>query len=256
MNSSRAGKFVRQPTDYVAFIPKPLPPEPPLDIDTEICNLLAGAAEKLGRLDGITVNLPNPDPFISMFVRKEAVLSSQIEGTQASLDDILAYELKLPKDSMPFDVEEIVNYVKSMNYGLKRLTELPLSLRLIREIHEQLLMNACGGDRAPGEFRTSQNWIGPAGCTLSDAVFIPPPPAEMKNAMGSLENYLHEDTKTPNLIKAALVHAQFETIHPFLDGNGRIGRLLITFMLCYYGSLSRPLLYLSYFFKQHRSHYY
>jgi len=225
-------------------------------MEAELVSMLEKASEKLGRLDGMTVNLPSLDLFVAMFVRKEAVLSSQIEGTQASLDDIIVYELTPPKRYMPADVAETVNYVKAMNYGLNRVSELPLSLRLMREIHERLLEDTRGSHRTPGEFRRSQNWIGPPGCDLANATFIPPPPDEMVIAMGELEKFLHEDVSIPILINAAIAHAQFETIHPFLDGNGRIGRLLITFTLCHKGVLKSPLLYLSYFFKANRSSYY
>lgn len=191
-----------------------------------------------------------------MYVRKEAVLSSQIEGTQASLIDVLEFEVQALDPRKPKDVDEVVNYLDAMNYGLKRLQELPVSLRLIREIHERLLSGVRGQERLPGEFRNSQNWIGPQGCGLTDALFVPPPPAEMKAALHDLEKFLHDPTPMPFLIKAGLVHAQFETIHPFLDGNGRVGRLLITFLMCEQQVLQRPLLYLSYFFKRNRTEYY
>ena len=206
----------------------------------------------------MTINLPNPDLFLSMYVRKEALLSSQIEGTQASLDDVLAYEAREPKQGVRNDSDEVVNYVRAMNYGIQRINTLPLSLRLIREIHAELLQNVRGGEeaRTPGEFRTSQNWIGHPGCTLNEAAFIPPPPDEMKNALYELEKFLHSDTRLPVLVKCALVHAQFETIHPFLDGNGRVGRLLITLLLCHTGMMRKPLLYLSYYLKANRDSYY
>jgi Fic family protein len=212
----------------------------------------------LGRLEGLTVNLPNPNLFVSMYVRKEALLSSQIEGTQASLDDVLAYEVRRPDQPASQDAGEVVNYVRAMNFGLRRRATLPLSLRLIREIHAELLKGVRGGEptKLPGEFRTTQNWIGHPGCTLDQATFVPPPPHEMKAALYDLEKFLHSKRRLPVLVHCALAHAQFETIHPFVDGNGRVGRLLITFLLCHAGVLKRPLLYLSYYFKAHRQEYY
>lgn len=191
-----------------------------------------------------------------MYVRKEAVLSSQIEGTQSSLQDLLAAEAHILSPDRPRDVDEVVNYVTAMNYGLERMRELPLSMRLIKEIHERLLDGVRGARLTPGELRTSQNWIGPGGCTLNEATFVPPPPHEVPASLGALETFLHSQSDLPLLIQIGLAHAQFETIHPFLDGNGRIGRLLITFLLCQRGILVKPVLYLSHFFKQHRSQYY
>lgn len=249
----RSGAYIKQMQGYQAFIPKPLPPEP-LIIDWEMQELLSKADRALGRLDGITEILPNPDLFVSMYIKQEAVLSSQIEGTQASLVDILEFE---SKGTQTKDVKEVVNYIKAINYGLNRLATLPLSLRLIKEIHQILLSGTRGSERNPGEFRTTQNWIGPLGCTINEATFVPPPVHEMNIAMGDLEKFLHnENIKLPLLIKVGLAHAQFETIHPFLDGNGRMGRLLITFLLCSSGVLKKPLLYLSYYFKKHRNEYY
>jgi Fic family protein len=252
---NRAGVFIKQPMGYKAFIPHPLPPDPPIVIDLEVMTLLSKADRCLGRLDGVTEILPDPDLFVAMYVKKEALLSSQIEGTQASLIDVL--DIPEPANAEKIkNVEEVVNYIKAMNYGLERLKELPLSLRLFREIHEILLQGVRGSERSPGEFRKSQNWIGPAGCSLSTATFVPPPPHEMIQALGELEIYFHSDEKIPPLIKIGLIHAQFETIHPFLDGNGRMGRLLITFWLCQQKILNKPLLYLSYFFKMNRTEYY
>ena len=191
-----------------------------------------------------------------MYVRKEAVLSSQIEGTQSSLQDVLAAEAQVLSVDRPRDVSEVINYVNAMNYGLERLRDLPLSVRLVREIHQRLLRGVRGSGLTPGELRTSQNWIGPAGCTLHEAVFVPPPPHQAAQDMSHLERFIHADSGLPLLIKIGLVHAQFETIHPFLDGNGRVGRLLITFLLCAQKVLQKPVLYLSYFFKQHRQQYY
>jgi Fic family protein len=190
-----------------------------------------------------------------MYVRHEAVLSSQIEGTQSTLEDILEYEVDPTGDDTPDDIEEVVNYVRAMNYGLNRLNDFPLSLRLIREIHGELLRGVRGSSRNPGAFRESQNWIGPAGADISNAAFVPPPPHEMKTALGDLELFLHKEDM-PVLVQCALVHAQFETIHPFLDGNGRVGRLLITLLLCQREILQRPLLYLSLYLKANRAEYY
>lgn len=191
-----------------------------------------------------------------MYVRHEAVLSSQVEGTQSTLEDVLQFEIDAKGHDRPKDVEEVVNYVHAMNYGLGRLKDFPFSLRLIRKIHANLLEGVCGGDRTAGEFRKSQNWIGPAGCTLATALFVPPPAYEMHQALDNFEKFLHDTTSFPVLIHCGLAHAQFETIHPFIDGNGRIGRLLITFLLCQRGVLQRPLLYLSYYLKAHRAQYY
>src|SRR3990172_9443785 len=253
---TRAGRYVKQPAGYRAFIPAPLPPEPPVQLDQRMVALLSRADQSVGRLDGVTQTLPNPDLFVAMYVRREAVLSSQIEGTQSSLDDVLAFELDPRSKDLPRDVEEVVNYVRAMNYGLRRLASLPLSLRLIREIHAELLHRVRSADRRPGEFRVSQNWIGPGSVPLSQATFVPPPAADMLRSLDNFERFLHEEREMPVLIHAGLAHAQFETIHPFLDGNGRVGRLLITFLLCHRGVLHRPLLYLSYYLKRHRAEYY
>ena len=257
LQSTRAGHVVKTITGYEAFIPKKLPPDPEVKIDMEMLTLLSDADNKLGRLDGITETLPNPELFVAMYVKKEAVLSAQIEGTQASLADVLNDQSdKNKKEYSPDGVREVVNYVSAIDYGIKRLNELPFSLRLIREIHSVLLQNVRGADKSPGEFRRTQNWIGPAGCNLSTATFVPPEPTEMITAMSDLETFFYNETPMPPLIKIALIHAQFETIHPFLDGNGRMGRLLITFWLCHQKILSKPLLYLSYYFKENRSDYY
>ncbi len=245
-----------QSTGYSAFIPSPLPPEPPVELDGEMWQLLSQADRALGRLDGAADILPNPDLFVAMYVRKEAVLSSQIEGTQASLEDVIEYEARPGDGDHPKDVSEVVNYVAAMHLGLTRLAELPLSLRLMREIHARLLEDVRGQNHQPGEFRTSQNWIGPEGAGIRDAAFVPPPPGEMMDALGEWERFIHSEPEIPELIQIGLAHAQFETIHPFLDGNGRVGRLLITFLLCSRGILQRPLLYTSYFFKRHRQDYY
>jgi Fic family protein len=218
--------------------------------------LLSKADRALGRLDGSIQTLPNPDLFVFMYVRKEAVLSSQIEGTQSSLNDILDVEAKVFNSQTPRDVDEVLNYVRAMNHGLARLPDLPISIRLIREIHEQLMIGVRGQEMQPGEIRRSQNWIGPSGCGLRDARFVPPPPEEVMNTLGALETFIHDDTPIPPLIKIGLAHCQFETIHPFLDGNGRVGRLLIAFMLCERDILQHPVLYLSHYFKRHKTLYY
>ena len=253
---ARAGRLIRQRSGYSAFIPAPLPPQPPIALTGTLQALLSKADRELGRLDGSIQTLPNPDLFVMMYVRKEAVLSSQIEGTQSSLQDLLAAEAKVHAKENPRDVAEVINYVKAMNHGLGRLEKLPVSVRLFREIHEQLLTGVRGSALTPGELRRSQNWIGPGGCTLAEAAFVPPPPEEVPQALGDLEKFLHRDDDMPLLIKIGLAHVQFETIHPFLDGNGRIGRLLITFLLCERGVLQKPVLYLSYYFKRHRQAYY
>ena len=254
---ARAGTYIQQPTGYRAFVPEPLPPTPVLRIDAALQNLLSAADTALGRLDGSVQTLPNPDLFVMMYVRKEAVLSSQIEGTQSSLQDLLAAESEaLGRDRIARDVDEVVNYVRSIRHGLGRLATLPVSVRLIREIHEQLMQGTRGGALTPGELRTSQNWIGPSGATISDAAFVPPPPHLVGPALTDLERYLHSDDDLPLLLKIGLAHAQFETIHPFLDGNGRVGRLLITLLLCERSVLAQPVLYLSIFFKRHRTEYY
>ena len=253
MRDNRAGTFIDSGNGYKYFSPKKLPPDPAVSFDSDMISLLSIADRKLGRLDGVTQILPNPELFVAMYVQKEAVLSSQIEGTQASLSDVLNVESKAEKRE---DIEDVINYVRAMNYGLDRLEVFPLSLRLIREIHAVLLEHGRGSTRNPGEFRKSQNWIGPAGCTLNTATFVPPTVPVMQEALGALELFIHEESNIPALVKIALIHAQFETIHPFLDGNGRMGRLLITFWLCQQGILSQPLLYLSYYFKKNRIEYY
>lgn len=254
--SQRAGRYQRQLNGYRAFIPTALPPQPEISWDGDLQVLLSRADRALGRLDGSVQTLPNPDLFVLMYVRKEAVLSSQIEGTQSSLQDLLAAEADVLSAERPRDVDEVINYVRAMNHGLNRLNELPVSVRLIREIHGTLLRNVRGSHLTPGELRQSQNWIGSSGCTLSEATFVPPPPEQVPEMLGSLEQFLHAQDDLPLLVKIGLAHAQFETIHPFLDGNGRIGRLLITLLLCEREVLSKPVLYLSYYFKRHRQEYY
>jgi len=239
-----------------AFVPHPLPPTPPLDLSGRLLQRLEQAQFAVGRLDSITTLLPGPDLFLYPYIRKEAVLSSQIEGTQSSLSDLLLFELEHAPGAPIDDVVEVANYVAAMEHGLAELRRgQPLSNRLIRAIHGQLLARGRGADKQPGFFRTSQNWIG--GTRPGNAAFVPPPPDLVPECMGTLERFLHaQEDGLPTLVRTALAHVQFETIHPFLDGNGRIGRLLITFLLCHAGVLQKPLLYLSLYFKQRRSEYY
>lgn len=255
-SQNRAGRWVQQDSGYRAFLPSPLPPDPALALSADDLRLLSEADRSLGRLDGVATTLPNPELFVAMYVRQEAVLSSQIEGTQSTLEDLLSFESLDSDTAEPRDVAEVVRYVRAMNTGLARLPSLPLSLRLIRELHAELMFEGRGSEKNPGEFRRSQNWIGPGNCTLRDASFVPPPPHEVMACMGALESYLHARDDLPPLVQTALIHAQFETIHPFLDGNGRVGRLLITLFLCERGILSQPLLYLSAYLKRHRAEYY
>jgi len=250
-DAGRAGRYFQEPDGYRAFHPADLPPSPPVELAPDLILLLSEADRALARLDGVASMLPNPDLFVAMYVKREAVLSSQIEGTQSTLEDVLAYEIE-PTDR-PSDVEEVVNYVAALNFGLRRLPELPLSLRLIREIHQVLLSGVRGQERSPGEFRRTQNWIG--GANLRDAVFVPPPVQVMRGALDNFEKFLH-DGSLPILIHCALAHGQFETIHPFLDGNGRVGRLLIALLLCERQVLQLPLLYLSVYLRAHHAQYY
>jgi len=239
-----------------AFVPHPLPPEPPLKPDPAIQELENKALLALGRLDSVSTLLPDTSLFLYMYIRKEAVLSSQIEGTQSSLSDLLLFESEFSPGVPLDDVQEVSNYVAAITHGMSRLRNgFPMSLRLIKEIHGVLLSKGRGSEKDPGEFRRTQNWIG--GSRPGNARFVPPPPDRLNDCMGALEKFLHNDpVKTPVLFKAALSHVQFETIHPFLDGNGRLGRLLITLLLCAEGALSEPLLYLSLYFKTHRDDYY
>jgi len=251
----RSGKYITQLKDelqYKAFVPNLLPFE--IESDNELQSLLSKADLALGRLDGIAETLPDVDFFILMYIRKEATLSSQVEGTQATFADVLKAEAKVEDLEIHKDVDEILNYIKAMNYGLDRLKSFPLSLRLIKEIHKILLEGVRGEGREPGEFRKSQNWIG--GTTIQKASFVPAPPQEIMTLLDNFEKFLHDKSLMPVLLKTGLLHAQFENIHPFLDGNGRIGRLLITFYLCQQKTLDRPLLYLSDFFKRYRQEYY
>jgi Fic family protein len=253
----RLGRFVETPVageTIRAFVPPPLPPEPPIDI-LSLLDRLSRAERALGRLDGITMLLPRQELFLYMYVRKEAVLSSQIEGTQSTLSDLLRFETEAQAGEPVDDIREVSNYVDAMMYGLERLEKLPLSLRLIREMHARLLHSGRGGTKGPGEFRRSQNWIG--GNRPGNALFVPPPVSELDASLGALETFMHEEkSRLPALIKAGLLHVQFETIHPFLDGNGRIGRLLVTLYLCHHGVLTKPLLYLSLYLKTRRADYY
>ena len=236
-----------------AYVPAPLPPEPPLQLGAEIQERLDKALLALGRLDSVSTLLPDASLFLYMYVRKEAVLSSQIEGTQSSLSDLLQYESKVSPGVPVDDVLEVSNYVAALDHGLKRVREgFPLSLRLLKEVHEILLSSGRGNQKDPGKFRRSQNWIG--GTRPGNAVFVPPPPEKIMDCMGAFEMFLHD--RSPVLLKAALAHVQFESIHPFLDGNGRLGRLLITLLLCSEQVLTEPILYLSLYFKTHRSRYY
>lgn len=259
--SDRAGTFIRTSSGgetYFTFHPRGLPPDPPLEIDGEMQGLLDSANQALGRLDGVTLLLPDADQFLYSYIRKEAVLSSQIEGTQSSLSDLLLFEHDVAPGVPIEDVRETSNYIQAMSHGLQRMKDgFPLSLRLIKETHTLLLKGGRGGERAPGEFRRTQNWIG--GTRPGNARYVPPPANEIMAAMGTLEKFLHNDpVRTPVLVKAALAHAQFETVHPFLDGNGRVGRLLVTLLLCAEEEpvLSRPLLYLSLYLKRNRDEYY
>jgi Fic family protein len=261
---SRAGKTAPQATGYLAYIPKFLPPEPPVELSPETVALLSRADQSLGQLEGIATHLPNPDLFVGMYVRKEALLSSQIEGIDSTLDEVIRFEEgETPAAGKRLhDTAEVVNYVRALNYGVRRLADLPLSLRLIREIHTALMHGVRGEGKAPGEFRVTQNWIGPRGATLANATFVPPPVPEMTAALHNLETFLHARTEHlarahyPVVIECALIHAQFETIHPFLDGNGRLGRLLIALLLHQRRALTQPLLYLSLYLKGNRLEYY
>lgn len=251
-----SGSYVRQPQGYAAFIPTSLPPSPQLRIDDRMNTALSRADRALGRLDGSIETLPHPELFLSMFVRREAVLSSQIEGTQASLNDVIRAEAAIVDRAMPSDVGEVQNYIRAMNRGAAMLDELPISTRLISELHRVLMEDVRGQHQSPGEIRTSQNWIGPSGCSLDNALFVPPPPGKVHELLGQLETFIHDQAPLPPLLRIGMAHGQFETIHPFLDGNGRVGRLLITLFLVEKEILRQPVLYLSYYFKKHRAEYY
>lgn len=253
--SDRAGALQRQPTGYSAYIPKKLMPTG-IDFkrDTEYERLLAEAHHKLGELNGITQVLPDPDLFVAFYVKKEALLSSQIEGTQSSMDEVIQVD-EQTKTMKP--VDEVVNYINAMNSGLGKIATLPFSTRLLHELHVKLMDGVRGQEKTPGEYKTRQNWIGPDGGNLNEAIFIPPPPSITHELMGDLENFYHlDESGIPDLIRAAIIHYQFETIHPYPDGNGRLGRLMITLMLVEKQLIDRPLLYLSLFFKEHKKKYY
>ena len=251
---SKSGKCIKTTGGYCAFIPNPLPP--PLKYDKKLIHLLSDADRQIGELAGTGRLLPNPYFLIRPYIRQEAVSSSRIEGTQTSLSDLFYFEASEQKRPRASDVLEVNNYVRAMEHGLERVKTLPVSVRLIREIHNILMEGVRGENRTPGGLRTSQNWIGPPGCTLNDATYVPPPAEEMKRTLSDLEKYIHSNPEEPPLVQCALIHYQFEAIHPFLDGNGRIGRLLINFFLCERGYLSQPLLYLSSFFEKYRDEYY
>lgn len=249
------GKVIRTTTGYSAFIPAKLPP--PLEYDSQFVLSLSRADAALSELSGLGRHLPNPHLLIAPYVRREAILSSRIEGTKASLSDLLIDEMEQPKPrTADDDVREVRNYVAAMEYGLERLHKLPLSLRLVREIHARLMKGVRGDHATPGEFRRSQNWIGPPGSTIETAPYVPPPPDHLADLLGDWERFLHERDTFPDLVQCAIMHEQFEAIHPFLDGNGRVGRLLITLFLIERGRLSQPLLYLSAYIEAHRQDYY
>lgn len=255
LKKSPTGRLIRTSKDHWAFVPNPLPP-PGLDrFSADFIGILSEADRGIGALKALSRLVPNPNLLVAPYVRKEAVQSSRIEGTQASLSDIFYYEASKEKPKHA-DTLEVLNYVRAMNHGFSRLKELPLSLRLVKEIHLKLMENVRGEKMRPGEFRTTQNWIGPPGCSLADATFVPPPVSEMTEALAQWEGFLHSDDSIVPLIKCALMHYQFEAIHPFLDGNGRVGRLLITLYLCEKGYLEHPIFYLSDFFERYRNEYY
>lgn len=255
LKSERAGRLVLQKEGYTAFVPNPLPP-PDLELDENLQVLLSKADGALARLDGVTYILPNPDLFVAMYIKKEALLSSQIEGTQASLQGVLEFEAKIePRDDIN-EVAEVMNYIKAMHHGIEKLGFADFSIDLLNEIHKFLIKGSRGTHKRPGKIRDVQNWIGVQGGTIFDAVYVPPPPEDVMNALKDLERFILEKDKLPPLIKIALVHAQFESIHPYLDGNGRMGRLLITYYLCWKGMLTKPLLYLSFYLKKNREEYY
>ena len=255
-SSHRAGRYETHPEGYRAFWPKALPPDPPLRVDRELQALLSQADQALGRLDGAVQILPNADLFVLMFVRREAVLSSQIEGTQSSLRDLLRAEANIFDPERPADVAEVVNYVSALHHGVRVLASARLSVALMLALHRRLLTGVRGSDLYPGELRNDVVWIGPADASLRDATFVPPPPEAVPACMEQLERFMLREATMPALVKAGLIHAQFETIHPFFDGNGRVGRQLIALSLCEQGTLQKPVLYLSHYLKAHRAEYY
>jgi Fic family protein len=259
-SSGRPLRFGQGNAAYWAFIPNPLPPA--LLFDGRLVRALSNADRALGELAGLGRTVANPDLLVRPFIRREAVLSSRIEGTQADITDLYAYEAgQLPLSGLgtavsEADVKEVLNYVHALEYGLERLDTLPISLRFLRELHERLMRGVRGDQATPGEFRRTQNWIGPPGCTLNNATYVPPPVTQMHEALDAFEKYLHSDDDLPPLVRLALIHYQFEAIHPFIDGNGRIGRLLISLLLVHWNLLPLPLLYLSAYFERHRPEYY
>jgi Fic family protein len=252
--SKEAGRTLRVPSGYTAFIPAKLPPS--LKYDAELVLSLSKADAALSELSGLGRQLPNPHLLIAPYMRREALLSSRIEGTRATLSDLLLQEAYVHSDPVPDDLLEVQNHIDALEFGRMRLSELPLSLRLVREIHGKLMEGVRGEHGTPGAFRTSQNWIGPPGCTLNDALYVPPPPHQMLELLGDWELFLHVRDMFPDLIQCAIMHEQFEAIHPFIDGNGRIGRLLVTLFLVERGRLSQPLLYLSAYIGKYKQQYF
>lgn len=249
----KSGRLVKHQRGYLAFVPNPLPPH--ISLTWELAAEISAADRGLSELAGIARTLPNPHLLIRPFMSREAVLSSRIEGTQASLSDLFYFEAAQMPPNPESDVREVRNYIRALEHGLKRLETLPISLRLLREMHQELMDGVRGEHLTPGEFRRSQNWIGPANCTLNDAKFVPPPAEDMMDSLGELEKFLHMPSSLPLVVRLALVHYQFEAIHPFLDGNGRIGRLLLILLLCSEKTLPQPLLYLSAYFEKNRSEF-
>ncbi len=252
--NSKTGRILKTDRGFWTFVPNKLPPQ--IEYNKEIVLLLSGADRQLGNLAGVGALLPNPTLLITPYIKKESVLSSKIEGTQTSLSELFYFEASNRTEQQNSDVLEVVNYVKALSYGINRLSELPLSLRLIKEMHQELMFKVIGEHSTPGEFRHSQNWIGPPSCTLNEAIYVPPPVNEMTDLLSDFENFLHDRETFPGLIQCAIMHYQFESIHPFLDGNGRIGRLLITLFLCERKYLEYPILYLSAYFNKYRDEYY
>ena len=257
LNAERTGRYVRQPGGFRAFYPALLPFAPPVRYDDELLYILSMADQAIGRLDSSTDMIPNPDMFVRMYVQKEAIQTSQLEGvTQASLGEFLEQEAIPENKTVTAEQAEVRNYVIATNYALERLDSLQLGLELVKETHRILLQGVRGGEFNPGEFRKKQNWIGRPGSDVHSAIFVPPPPDVMEDSLDDLERYIQEEDLTPDLVKTGLMHYQFETIHPFQDGNGRMGRLMIALYLCQKGILKRPLLYLSEFLNEHKSEYY
>ncbi|MDE0093486.1 MAG: Fic family protein [Gammaproteobacteria bacterium] len=252
----RSGRYEHQTEGYRAFVPAALPPDPPIKFDGNLLSALSRADQALGNLNGAIRTLPEPQLFVSMYVRQEALLSSRIEGTQSSLQELLEAEAQLFGNDRYSDAYEVVNYIAATQLGLKQIENNSITIQLIQDVHHELLQNTRGSHLTPGEFRTNQVWIGPAGCRIQEAEFIPPPPNQIELHMKALTDFIDQNDEFPLLVKVALVHSQFETIHPFRDGNGRIGRLLMTLILCKAKVLEHPVLYLSWFFNRHRTTYY